>query len=219
MASGELPKGNIKFLCRHCGTHSRSEILISSKYVELDQDSSGNTYFGSEYRYRLVRCSACADLSLLLAMQVAQEGDVDYYDDDVPVYPAPPRLMSPAVPKKLQDCFLEARTCYQAKAYTASAIMCRRSLELLAAERGVSEDSLAKSLGKLKAKGDIDQRLYDWCDELRLAGNDAVHDVNSNVSQKDARDMSELAEAIIDYVYVFQARYEEFKNRRAQRSS
>lgn len=218
MPGSEPSKDYVTFLCRHCGTHSRSEVLISSRYIELDKDSSGATYFGSEYRYRLVRCSACTDLSLLLAMKVGQEGDTDYYDGDVLVYPAPPRSMSSAVPKKLQDCFLEARICYQARAYTASAIMCRRSLELLAADRGAAEKNLAQSLKKLKDNNEIDQKLFDWCDELRLAGNDAVHDVHSNVTQVDAKDMNDLAEAIIDYVYVFQARYEEFKNRRARRS-
>jgi hypothetical protein len=124
--------------------------------------------------------------------------------------------MSSAVPKKLQECFLEARTCYEARAYTASAIMCRRSLELLAVERGVAEKNLAQSLLKLKDNGDIDQRLYDWCNQLRLVGNEAAHGVGSDTSQADAKDMTDLAEAIIDYVYVFQARYEEFRNRRSQ---
>jgi hypothetical protein len=153
-----------------------------------------------------------------MAMRVGSLGDKDYYEDDFAVYPTPPRRMSPAVPKRLQDCFLEARTCYQAKAYTASAIMCRRALELLAVERGIRESNLAKSLKKLKESADIDQRLYDWADELRLAGNEAVHDVDSHMSQVDARDMNDLAEAIIDYVFVFQARYEQFKNRRGQQT-
>jgi hypothetical protein len=37
-----------------------------------------------------------------------------------------------------------------------------------------------------------------------------------HVSQADAKDMNDPTEAIIDYVYVFQARYEDFKKRRQQ---
>lgn len=214
MTTDESMKEYVSFLCRHCNVHSRSEIIASERYIEEIEHAPGQTHLGLEYRYRLVRCSACYDLSLLMAMLVGSIDDKDVYEDDAAVYPAPPRRMSSAIPKKLQECFLEARTCYQAKAYTASAIMCRRSLELLAAERGVRERDLAKSLQKLKDNGDIDQQLFDWCNELRLAGNQAVHDVNANVSQRDAGDMNDLAEAIIDYVYVFQARYEQFKNRR-----
>lgn len=147
-------------------------------------------------------------------MWIVSAEEKEIYGDDVAVYPALPRSMSAAVPKTLQDCFQEARACYQARAYTASAIMCRRALELLAIERGIKVRPLTAALTKLRDAGDIDQRLYDWCDALRLAGNQAAHDIGQNVTQMDAKDMNDLTEAIIDYVYVFQARYEDFKRRR-----
>jgi uncharacterized protein DUF4145 len=205
----------VNFLCHHCGTHSRSEILAEPDFIEEIEGLDGEPQPGPEYRYRLVRCSACSDISLLLAMKVGTRDHRSIYEDDFAVYPTPPRAMSSAVPKKLQTCFQEARACYRARAYTASAIMCRRSLELLTAERGIKGKNLADALEKLKAKGDIDQRLYDWCNALRLAGNQAAHDVGSDISQTDVNDMNDLAEAVIDYVYVFQARYEDFMKRRS----
>jgi hypothetical protein len=204
----------VSFLCRHCDTHSRSEVIATADWIEYEQD--GTYRGGPEYRYRLVRCTACRDVSLLVAMQIAwRDDDTGVYGDDHAVYPAPPRSLSIAIPKNLQRCFQEARSCYQARAYNASAIMCRRALEILALERGIKEGSLARSLVKLKDQGDIDQRLFDWCDALRFAGNQAAHEVDQDVTQADAKDMNDLTEATIDYVYVFQARYEEFKKRRA----
>lgn len=205
--SSDRPAEQVSFLCRHCGTHSCSKVIASERWIE-DYPT------GPEYRYRLVRCTACLDMSLLMAVQIGRDGEERDYDEDFAVYPAQPRSMSAAVPETLQRCFQEARACYQVRAYTASAIMCRRALELLAIERGINKNSLAAALSKLRETGDIDQRLYDWCDALRLAGNQAAHDVDQNMSQTDAKDMNELAEAIIDYVYVFQARYENFKRRR-----
>jgi Domain of unknown function (DUF4145) len=205
----------VAFHCGHCGTHSVSECMASAYFVETIEDDEGATFGGPEYRYRLVKCTACGDVTLLLAMKLGWNHDQEVYEEDSSVYPAQPRSLSSVVPKTLQDCFQEARSCYQARAYTASAIMCRRALELLAIERGITERTLARSLDALKGQGDIDQRLYDWCDALRLAGNKAAHDVGPSVSQVDAKDMSDLAEAIIDYVYVFQARYEQFKERRS----
>jgi hypothetical protein len=208
----------VTYLCRHCGAYSSSEVIVTEPYVEPVEDEQGNPLGGGlDYRYRLVRCTACFDLSLLLAMRFGWNHGVEVYDDDTAVYPAPPRTMSTAVPKPLQDCFQEARACYQARAYTASAIMCRRALDLLSIDRGVKQgrhQTLGTSLEKLKEKGDIDQRLFDWCKALQLAGNEAAHDVSPSVTKADARDMSDIAEAIIDYVYVFQDRYEEFKERR-----
>ena len=201
------------FLCRHCGTQSTSEILGSKDFIETEND--GRDLTGPEYRYRMVSCAACGDVSLLVAMKLYSDDEDGIYDDDFAVYPAPPRSISSAVPANLQNAFAEARTCYQARAYIASAIMCRRALESLAIERGVTERNLARSLEKLRDQGDIDSRLYDWCNELRLAGNEAAHDVGRKVTQEDARDMNDLTEAIIDYVFVFQARYEQFQKRRS----
>jgi hypothetical protein len=186
--------------------HSVSEALATELWFDEDDQL--------EYRYRLVRCSACHDLSLLVAMAVGWDNDRKVYEADSAIYPSPPRRLGAAVPASLQSCFDEVRACYQARAFTASAIMCRRALELLAAERGAKERNLARSIDKLREKGDIDQRLYDWCTELRFAGNTAAHDVGPGLSQLDAKDMSDLVEAIIDYVFVFQDRYEEFKKRR-----
>jgi hypothetical protein len=210
----EEPAQTTMLLCGHCNTRSISNIIATEPWIETIEEESGKKHFGLEYRYRLVRCAACYDLSLLLAEKVGWLDDEEVFADDTPVYPAPPRSLGPAVPKILEACFQEARACYQVRAYTATAIMCRRALELLANARGVNQPNLAKSLAKLKDQGDIDQRLYDWCDALRLAGNKAAHDVEQGISQIDAKDMSDLVEAIIDYVYVYQARYEDFQRRR-----
>ncbi len=91
-------------------------------------------------------------------MKIGWDGGKAVYDDDFAVYSASPRSMSSAVPEELQSCFQEARSCYQVRAYTASAIMCRRTLELLAIERGINERSLDKALRKLQDAGHIDQQ-------------------------------------------------------------
>jgi predicted LPLAT superfamily acyltransferase len=71
-----------------------------------------------------------------------------------------------------------------------------------------------KSLEKMKNDGLIDDRLYEWADTLRLAGNEAAHDVNVTVSRDDARDMLEFTNAILDYLFSFCDKFERFKLRR-----
>jgi hypothetical protein len=63
----------------------------------------------------------------------------------------------------------------------------------------------------------IDGRLYDWADELRVAGNEAAHDVMSQTSGEDARDLLELTEAIVEYVFIYRDRLERFLQRRRAR--
>jgi hypothetical protein len=203
-------RSHVAFHCRHCGRHTTSEALATEPYFD-NQDHI-------RYRYRLVRCAACLDISLLLGMEIGELDGRELWDE-ASVYPKPPRRLGSAVPRSIQSCFDEVEAAFEARAFTASAIMCRRALELLASERGVRERNLARAIDALKTQGDIDQRLYDWCTTLRLAGNQAAHDVGPGVSQLDATDMRDLVEAVIDYVFVFQGRYENFKKRKKRRAA
>lgn len=66
----------------------------------------------------------------------------------------------------------------------------------------------------MKRRELIEGRLLDWAQELRVLGNEAAHFTGNPVSRQDAQDALELAEALMDYLYVFTAPFNEFKSRR-----
>jgi hypothetical protein len=47
-----------------------------------------------------------------------------------------------------------------------------------------------------------------------VLGNQGAHFSDESVSREDAADALSLAEALLNYIYVFTAKYEEFQNRR-----
>ena len=94
--------------------------------------------------------------------------------------------------------------------------MCRKALEGICAEHSVSERNLAASLKKMKEAGLIDDRLFEWSDSLRIAGNEAAHGVGLTISQPDAKDILEFTNAILDYLFSYRDRFEKFKQRRAK---
>ncbi len=49
-------------------------------------------------------------------------------------------------------------------------------------------------------------RLFEWADALRIAGNEAAHDVKVTTSKEDARDILELTNALLEYVFTFRDR-------------
>jgi hypothetical protein len=53
-----------------------------------------------------------------------------------------------------------------------------------------------------------------WANALRVAGNEAAHDVSHNISRIDAQNLLEFTEAILDYIYVFKRKFEAFQQRR-----
>lgn len=133
------------------------------------------------------------------------------------LYPSPVLRLSPNLPRPIQLSHLEAQACYRAKAYTATAIMCRKTLEGLSAEHGVQSKSLVGALKELRDKGIIENRLFEWADALRIVGNEAAHDVTVTVSADDARDTLEFTNALLEYVFTFRDRFEAFKERQQKR--
>jgi hypothetical protein len=92
--------------------------------------------------------------------------------------------------------------------------MVRRTLEGVCAEHGVKEKVLGSSLRMMKQKGLIDERLLEWAQALRVLGNEGAHYTGSQVSREDAADALAFAEALLDYMYVLTAKFEEFRKRR-----
>ena len=140
--------------------------------------------------------------------------DGDKWDKPVLLYPSPAKYTNPDVPRLISAAFDEAQNCLKTKAYTATAIMARKTLEGICADMKVQDRSLVKSLKNLKDKDLIDERLLEWANELRLSGNEAAHDVQVTISEADAKDILDLTAAILDYLYSFKNKFESFKARR-----
>lgn len=94
--------------------------------------------------------------------------------------------------------------------------MCRKVIEGIAQLNDCKEDNLKKSIDKLHTKKIIDNKLKEWANELRLAGNDAAHDINISLKKFDANDIIEFTKSFIEYIYLLETRFQRFKKRRSQ---
>jgi hypothetical protein len=159
----------------------------------------------------LLQCDRCA-----LPCVQAREDYGRGFEDDEPalVFPAPRRL-SWDIPEPLRREWEEARACFEAKTYTATVVMVRRTLEGTCKENGIAGKTLVKSLAELKERGLVDGTLATWADALRVLGNEGAHYTGEAVSREDAEDALDFAEALLDHVYVFRQRFENFMKRRA----
>lgn len=142
------------------------------------------------------------------------------YDEDKPaVYYPSPRRLGYAVPSRLRDEFTEARKCFDAKAYRATLVMVRRTLEGTCADQGSTKKTLAESLRDLQTQGRIDGLLAEWADLLRVVGNEGAHFTGKKVTGQDAEDALEFLEALLDHLYVLRARFDQFKSRQQERTN
>ena len=151
---------------------------------------------------------------------VVDYGDGFYSDSPSRVFPlVEQRQLGFAVPQNIQEAFNEAVVCFKAKAYTASAIMCRKTLEGLCDAHGATKGTLAKRLAKLHEERIIEAQLFQWAEALRNLGNEAAHGVDSQTSRQDCEDILEFTEALAQYVFTYRDRFEKFKKRRTKRDS
>ncbi|MFE1988281.1 DUF4145 domain-containing protein [Streptomyces mirabilis] len=168
--------------------------------------------------YLLVSCDRCRSAQLLeQEADHGQDGDLleRIWPED-----ANGKSLSSSIPHAVSREMREAHACFKAKLYTATAVMVRRTLEGMCADQGVDRKRpLFKGLEELRDAGKIEGRLFDWAQALRVIGNQGAHFSTESVGREDAEDSLALAEAILDYIYVFTAKYEEFQKRRAVKAT
>lgn len=199
---------DILLTCPHCERPALARVAGEISGYEPED--------GPPYLLELARCSRCRKPFL------AVEEDWGHGWDGEPgvLWPKQQSPLSPHVPDALRREHAEARRCFSAKAYTAAAVMVRRTLEGVCVDQGMSSGNTSRSkplfkmLEQLKNEGKIDGRLFEWAQELRVLGNQGAHYTGTSVSREDAADGLALAEALLDFLYVLTAQFEAFKARR-----
>jgi len=156
---------------------------------------------------------------MLVYQESIQISENDYaWDEAYRLYPRRDRIASYTWPEGIRDVYSEAAICYDHKAYTASAVMCRKVLEGMCGEHGYGKAVLSTALSKMRDDGVIENRLFEWADELRLLGNEAAHGIGKKFSKADAGDILDFTEAILEYVFTFREKFDQFKLRQGVQS-
>jgi len=167
--------------------------------------------YEADVQYLLYACPHCQRPFVAI-----REDGFDGYGQPVVIFPSDRSQLDGSVPANICASYWEAHTTFQGGAYTAAAIMCRRTLEGICFGFEAQGGNLKNKLIDLKQRGIIESRLYEWADHvLRALGNDAAHDITVTVSRQDADDALEFTKAIIQYLYMFEAAFQRFKERRA----
>lgn len=79
------------------------------------------------------------------------------------------------IPERVVAAMNEAVSCHAESCFTAAAIMIRKTLEEVCADRGAKGNDLKARLERLRDEVLIPKELLDGLQDLRLLGNDAAH--------------------------------------------
>ncbi|MGI0489654.1 DUF4145 domain-containing protein [Pantanalinema rosaneae CENA516] len=206
---------NRKVSCEHCKTIVQAEVV--SHYRRIDGDEYDDVYF-SYYDYFFLKCLNCEHPILIQEWQLYKSYGMEAPElenaSESMLFPASFIKVNSNLPVAIKEAYGEALLCLRAKAFTASVLMCRKTLEGICVDHGAKARDLKSSLQKMKDDGIIERRLFEWADALRISGNEAAHDVNISFSEMDAIDIIEFTKALIEYIYTFTDKFSAFLNRR-----
>jgi hypothetical protein len=110
------------------------------------------------------------------------------------------------IPKEITATLEEAISCHAAGCFRASAIMVRRTLEVLCENRSASGPNLQARIKALGANVVLPHELLSALDDLRLLGNDAVHiesRVYNDVGQAEVEAGIAVAKEVLKAVFQY----------------
>lgn len=210
-----------------------------AKVAAIEHGRAINQYFleGPEEPCGIIlavgNCPKCHSLLAGESRQIGfknYDADEDAWSDMIRVYPHPPKtFLSFRIPKAARDSIAEADKCLQANANTAACAMLGRALEAVCRNllQAPSQSTplippkplmLFEGIKGLKDNGLIDDRLFEWSQQLHKFRNIAAHPTDEDISREDAEDLQSFVYAIIEYVYDLTDRYNEFKGRVAKKA-
>lgn len=108
------------------------------------------------------------------------------------------------VPQKILHSFEEAITDHANRCFRSSAIMVRRTLEEICADRNATGSNLKERINSLGSVIIVPKELLEAADELRLLGNDAAHleaQVYDDVGKDEVEAAIGLCKEILKAVY------------------
>jgi len=184
-------------------------------------------------------CPRCSTLLAAEAKQIRFDGwegeEEDEWSDPVRVHPSPPKTFSSwRIPDTVTVSLTEGGNALQANAYIAACVMFGRALEAMCRDVLFTEEEkkaiaagtakkrlmLSDGIKELKAKNLIDDRLFDWSQQLHAFRNLAAHPDGdaTSIARQDAEDLQTFAYAIIEYIYDLTDRYNQFLKRQTLRA-
>lgn len=173
-------------------------------------------YHGDHYSVAL--CGRCSSPFLVREALYGIPGEFETVTDETVLFPTSAKLQLDNIPEPVARALSQAHRSFSTSSYDACALMCRRAVEALCKNLGANGSNLASRVADLQATGHIDAKLVKWAHGVRLLGNDAAHDIDATVTAEDARDILDLTEALLLYVFTLDTKFRAFEVRRKQRS-
>ena len=208
--------------CPECNILVNAEVIAHGSGAYRSDAVSPLEEVDAEYRidhYYVAVCRRCGGAFLIRQAIFGVPGEFETITDESVLFPPEATAGLEGLPDSIARTLAQAHRSFSTASYDAAALMCRRALEGVCTLLKAKGLALAQRLADLQAAGYIDTRLLNWAHGVRLIGNEAAHDIDTTVTLEDARDIIDLTEALLMYVFTLDAKFRSFSGRRKARES
>jgi len=194
-----------RYTCPACGVlrdHERVMEYKTGRGVRLDvaMGPGGILPINGLEKHVVWRCPDCEKDLYQHIIEDGQRGGERRLGRVLFQYPFRSIAVASAVPEPVRNAAQEALVCLHARAFNACGTMARRAVHALCDEKKAQGRDLYAELLDLKNKGIITPALYDWAEELRVAGKVGAHPEWEEMTSEQAGYAVSLLEEILKYV-------------------
>lgn len=191
--------------CPHC--ESKVDGIVKGEIPINDPE------YPFPYKTVLVECPVCSS-ALLGSTELIQIGHDEWEWQNLHrLWPVQDSEVDHEIPDIARNSLIEAKLCFKARAFSACAVMCGRTIEGVCKHHKTKGKTLASGLKDLKNKNIIDSRLFEWGEALRKHRNIGAHASSVKISKEDAKDLLDFSTAICEYVFVLNEKFNRFNER------
>jgi hypothetical protein len=184
--------------------HSCEAVVDAKELCTNDAESR----FITDMTVGLYKCPSCS--ASLVGIKSSEES---YPPKAERVWPQPKNKFHESIPTPVRKSLEDAKRCFDAKVYSATAVMCGKAIEFIVSDK-TKNNNLFQGLKELKSSEIIDARLYEWSEALRKERNIGAHAVDIEIKRQDATDILDFAFAICQYIYVLTDKYNAYMSRK-----
>lgn len=191
--------------CPHC--ESKVDGIVKGEVRDNDPE------YPFSCKRVLVECPVCKSALLGITEEIQVGPDEWEWDSLHRLWPPMDSNVDAQIPEIARVSLVEAKLCFKAKAFSACAVMCGRTIEGLCIHHETKSQNLAGGLKELKERDIIDSRLFEWGEALRKHRNIGAHATAEKISKEDAKDLLDFSTAMCEYVFVLNEKFNRFKAR------
>jgi hypothetical protein len=180
--------------CPRCGVSSCAFTGVANTNVAVDGKLDEMMVCG--------RCARAVIVQVRQSQYLNWPANPQSAPEILEIFPQLPLSVAPDhVPAAIAEQFVEAHRCLTLRMFNAGAPLFRKVLESAVkhlAPNGIG--NLYQRIKNLPAEIGVTPAMRDWAHEVRLIGNEAVHE-DGPVSEADAKDIAYFTELFLTYAY------------------